>query len=117
MTETLEHLNEAIEFIKGVAPDVWATFLRQQLIEGWTAVIGIGLLYVVAASLLVYGLRSGVKNGWEREDGSTPVFRSVISVGLGGAFTIAALVCSDYLIKGILQINNPAYYAIKEFLP
>jgi len=104
LNEALQHLNEAIEFIKGVAPEVWAIYVRQQIIEGAIAVGAMGLGWVA----LITGLHFGKAREWE--PGPWTVFAVV-----GLVFATAGTVIS--LEYGLSQLLNPEYWAIKELLP
>lgn len=113
MEETLTHLNEAIEFVKGIAPDVWAIYLRQQIVEGWLmlAVPIAGLVTCLICLLLSHKGRPGT-DAWRREEPAGIVW--LVSAIFAGAFIIAVLAWGPY---GIMHLFNPEYYAIKELLP
>lgn len=112
MEETLTHLNEAVEFIKGIAPDVWAIYVRQQYVDAGCTILA---LFVAIALFNRVWLRVRYntttqyngKDRWANEKVATCIAGWVI-VG-----TLLLIVVAG----SIPRLFNPAYYAIKELLP
>ena len=113
MNESLQHLNEAIEFLKQIAPDVWAIYVKQQVISGWL-MVAIPPLVALTLIVFLYRLRCAKPGteAWRYDEPASWVWMFI-------AVLLAVSVCVVLAMMpiGIMQIINPEFYAIRELLP
>ena len=113
MTESLQHLNEAIEFLKQIAPDVWVIYVKQQVISGWL-MVAIPPLVALTLAALLYRLRFA-KPGTEAWRLDEPYSRAWMFAAVLLAISVYVVLVTSPI--GIMHIINPEYYAIRELLP
>ncbi len=118
MSEQIQEVLDVLAARFGATGEhLWEVLVRQQVVEGWAAIIAPTCLFWVGAIFALYTLwhYRGEDEDAERHPDSCP----------GGWSAMAALVCFAFAvfgifvigITGVLQLINPEFYALKELLP
>ena len=118
MNEAMQHINELMEFAKGIAPEVWAIYVRQQVMIGWSQVIVylMSTIPPLIAALWVFWCQRR-RPYWNKSNGNDyPMPKSFAAVVIGGVI-LGMLLTLDCFAEGCLHIMNPEYYAIQRMMP
>lgn len=115
MNELLTHVDELAEAIRAMAPEVWAIYLQQAIMEGWTNAAQTGALVFVSAAL-VFTVMVPMRGQPLMEDEEIPTKRGFLTIAAVIFSFVAFIVLVAFIQGGLLKILNPEYYAIQRLL-
>jgi len=100
-------LGELVAFIKNVAPDIWAIYMRRVYINAWG--FGIAAIFVLATVIPVIrgGNKAKLSNDYDTRDSAA--FYYTLGVGL----LAIALLCAFLAFS---RFVNPEYFVMQDLL-
>jgi hypothetical protein len=103
-----ELIERLAQQIGATADQVFPWYVQQQIIEGWTTLVVLGIFLVVSIVAFSMSLR---KADWS--EGNAASVLSILS-GLLLAFSVAGVPLEG--VDAVRQVLNPKYYAVKVIL-
>lgn len=104
-------LSDLATYLKEIAPDVWAIFLRQQYYWGVAWIVAL----IFSCGLLAWGAFLFKRRPEWAVDSMNDNMGGIIVSVVGGLSVFAC--CMGLLIDGIPRLFNPAYFVIKALIP
>ena len=104
-------LNQAIEYIRTIAPAVWAILIKQVYSNAITNLIG-GVVFIVVTVALLQGIRYCIKR--HEEDSYSGWEMGVLFLSMG--VFVTSLISFFALINTFQYLYNPEFYAIQQII-
>jgi len=109
--EIMDRVDQLIGFIQAKSPLIWEVFYRQQIIEGIASII----FLVLVLTLFFIGVHIiKARPKWALNSDSLNVGGLVITVC---SIIVSIIGIALFLGQGLLQLLNPAYYALMALKP